>query len=196
MRRDRGFSLIEIIISITIASLLLLVFCRFLFQYSRSYLRIIEKAENVAEVWQVFRYLNEDICNSDFPEGDCSKASGYLQVNEENTEFAFYRRYNDKLQRVVYSFDATSGSLKRSEEDKTVFLLRDRCKSFSLDLFSDNSGNASMPASIGFKISLEAGRVNPDQQHGPAQNFSTCFFPVFANMKLKSVSNKKAWPLE
>ncbi|MBU1108441.1 MAG: prepilin-type N-terminal cleavage/methylation domain-containing protein [Candidatus Riflebacteria bacterium] len=197
MKKAKGFSLVEILVALSIASLFMLGFYRFLFQYSRSYLRIIEKAENVAEVWQVFRYLNEDICNSDFLDGDCKNWSEYLKVNEEKTEFSFYRRHNDKLQKIVYHFDSAAGSLKREDETRSIFLLKDRCKLFSLDLLQGESGDtASMPGNIGFKISLEAGRLNSDQRYGPAQSFSTYFFPVFANMKLKSVYNKKAWPLE
>lgn len=197
MKNLKGFSLIEILVSLAIASVLMLGIYRFLFQYSRSYLRIIEKAENVSEVWQVFRYLNEDICNSDFPDGEREKWGNYLTVNDNKTEFSFYRRHNDQLQKIVYRFDPATGSLKREEESRSTFLLRDRCKLFSLDIINDEAGdNASMPESIGFKITLEAGRLDPDQRHGPAQSFSTYFFPIFANMKLKSVDNKKTWPLE
>jgi len=105
MKKAKGFSLVEILVALSIASLLMLGFYRFLFQYSRSYLRIIEKAENVAEVWQVFRYLNEDICNSDFLDGDCKNWSEYLKVNEEKGELIVTGKD------FVYVFDKNTGTL-------------------------------------------------------------------------------------
>jgi len=189
--------LIEILVSITIASLLLLGIYRFLFQYSRSYLRIVEKAENISEVWQVFRYLSEDLCNSDFPEGKCENWADYLAVNENGSEYTFYRRQNAQLKKVVYRFDKDSGSLKREDGTKSIILLKDRCKSFSLAISHDETTNkAGQPESIRFRVTLEAGRPDPGQRHGPPQCFSTFFFPIFANLKLKSIDNKKYWPLE
>ncbi|MBF0545642.1 MAG: prepilin-type N-terminal cleavage/methylation domain-containing protein [Candidatus Riflebacteria bacterium] len=181
MKLNRAFSLVELVLAISLFSIISIVLYNFFQHYSRSYFRIDDKIESVTEAWQLLRFINEDLFCCDFPDADPKKWSSVIEQIPSGG-YQLWRRRSDKLEKITYNFDEKKGQISREENGKFINMMNNRCKQFSIVSISNPSDN---PKEIYFELEFELENMNKKPESYIPLKIKRKIFPVFLNFKLR-----------
>lgn len=176
-----GFSLVEILVVMTIFVVVASVLY-FFFEHSfRSYLKVDDRTESVTECWQIITLLREDLSQADIPGRDLGQWAKIVEAIPEG--FRITRRKWDRQIPVIYAFDATSGNLSRIEDGvRTNSLARSRCQEFDIQVEARfATAGATIPDLIQFPIKVRTFNMAQARDKSAAIEFQTIISPHFVN---------------
>ncbi|OGK04871.1 MAG: hypothetical protein A2W80_16210 [Candidatus Riflebacteria bacterium GWC2_50_8] len=188
--QKNGISFVELVIVISIITLVFFSLYRFFQVYVLLHQKTDDKLENVSEAWQVLRVLNEDFFQADFPDGNPERWREILQV-ESAERITIFRRNGDTVAPVNYLIDSERGNLSREYCGKRTSLVQGRFKNLNIEMNAKSQGQNLFPRTIYFRvrIELENPRIQKAVKNGsfvPLKDFNVDInvFPAFLNQSL------------
>jgi len=185
----RGYSLTEILVVLTLLIVvfgaLYLVFA----QYSRTYLRVSDHSENIAETWQVQTLLQDDLQAADCPEKDPKRAGEAVQITPGGVTILC--RNDETLATVTYAWASATGDLTRTDAQQSWVLLRGRCRAFEVQACPRRLDGG--PERLGFALRVEIGTGERADQARP-QVLETTVFPLFLNQRVQHTYMHEGMP--
>ncbi|MBF0409253.1 MAG: hypothetical protein HQM10_18075 [Candidatus Riflebacteria bacterium] len=178
--KRKGFSAMEIMIAVVLAIGCMLILYKLFSHYSRFFIKLDNRIENISEAWLTAKALSEDLLMADVADGDISKWKDSIKVLVNGCSIK--KRINGRITDVNY---IASGSLIRTIEGAQTVLIKKSCKSFLFEpCFNDFVG--SFPKRISVHVKFE---ITPDSSKGlpPSSplTIETTFVPEFLNLRLR-----------
>lgn len=202
MRQKQGFTMIELLVAMTVFGLLCFAVYRTTWQYFRAYMKTDDQLENLTEAWQVLRLIKEDLAFADFPGGDRANWRDFVRL-ESGNRILINRRFDDTMMTVAYDVDLKNGNLARGEETlpgKGTLILRQRLKNLSVETVtrpdSTTLPSGELPQAVSFKISLELAKIQLDSSQVAPLVLETTVVPMFANARLQSRYCSASMPVD
>jgi hypothetical protein len=180
--RRAAFSAIEMLVVIGIFTVVSIALYSFFSHYTRTFVRIDERLEQVVEAWQVLRHLGDDLQSVDFPDGDRARWADILQRQPDG--FIVQTRTLLGRQAIQYRFDPASGNLVRVEGGKTKLLLQNRCKAFEVQMQHTLAAPATMPIRLEFQVKLVLQNPKKTAETTHPLEMDTILIPEFLNRTL------------
>jgi hypothetical protein len=192
--RKTAFSIAEVLLALLLFGLVSSAIYHVLFQYSRSFLLVSEKLENVAEGWQIMRMLNDDLSCADIPDSEDKNWSQAVHFSDQ--VLTIQRRRDGDISRVTYLFDPDVGNVVREEGGKRVLFVRTRCKSFSLVTREITPSGKPLPTKIYYHVKLDLGEPRTPRTPGKPVTLEANIIPVFLNLRLRKTYLHSGLPPE
>lgn len=182
-QRRAGLTATEILVVIGLAVLCLGAIYRVFSHYSRSFLKIDHRIENLSEAWLTVRALTDDLMMADVPEGDVTRWREVIRVTDRGV--VIRRRSQGRVVEVVYEADAQTRSLTRVVEGGQFPLIRQRCRRFICQpTFGEMVG--SVPRQLTVALHLEIETASPPAGiPAPPLVLETSVSPDFLNLRLQ-----------
>jgi len=182
-RIRRGVSSLEMTIAVVLAILCLTAIFRLFSNYSRSFLKVDNRIENIAEGWLTMRALADDLQMADVPEGDPRRWAESIKATGQGA--VIWKRSGGALVEVSYTFQPQAGSLVRSVGGTRMALIPRRCRGFTFEpAFGAVVGSWPQRVSVHVRLVLEnasAGAVVTP----PPMELETTFVPECLNLRLQ-----------
>ena len=188
MTRQRGLTMVELLVVLLIFGLLSFAVYRTVWQYFRVYMKTDDKLENVTEAWQVLRLIKEDLAFADFPDGDTSKWRDLIK--QGSGSLTIQRRFDADLKPVVYAYDLKKGDLSRTDHTgKSVQVLHQRLRNLSIDV-TTRPDAGSLPAgqepqTVSLLVRLELVNKDAKPDNAVPLVLETNVVPVLANTRFQ-----------
>ncbi|MFZ2960596.1 MAG: prepilin-type N-terminal cleavage/methylation domain-containing protein [Candidatus Ozemobacteraceae bacterium] len=182
MKRN-GFSMVELLFVLLLFGLVSGGIYRFLFQYSRGYLKVTDKMENVAEGWQILRLLNDDLTCSEIP--DTEKDTLEKDDLITDGEFVIQRRREKNISKVIYRIEKSTGNVSREEDAHKIRFLHARCKEFKIGRYLKPFGKTGNQKNVFYRVKLDIGDFKENRDSAKSVSIETCIFPIFLNLQLR-----------
>jgi hypothetical protein len=184
----------EILVVLILFGLVSTAIYRFLYQYSRGYLKVTEKMENVAEGWQLLRLLNDDLVFSDLP-GFSMKTWETADLVQQN-RLPISRRRGKDISRVTYEIDKETGNISREENGKKIRFLNARCKEFSVGRGIKPTEKQNNRQDLFYRVKLAIGEIRETSETAKPVSIETLIFPTFLNRKVQSRYVHEGFPAD
>lgn len=181
--RPAGLTATEILVVIGLAVLCLGAIHRVFSHYSRSFLKIDHRIENLSEAWLTVRALTDDLMMADVPDGDVTRWQEVVRVSEKGV--VIQRRSQGRVVEAIYEADARTRSLTRVVEGVQFPLIRQRCRRFVCQpTFGEMVG--SVPRQLTVTLHLEIETASPAAGiSAPPLVLETSVSPDFLNLRLQ-----------
>ncbi|MBF0545653.1 MAG: prepilin-type N-terminal cleavage/methylation domain-containing protein [Candidatus Riflebacteria bacterium] len=190
---QKGFTLVELLVAITIFLLCTFAIYSVFSHYSRSFMKIDDHLENIAEGWLALRILGDDILSMDVPDGNTKKWQE--AITESGNGCTISGHEGGTMTKVSYDFDQTNHSLKRIINGKVATLIRNRCRNFLCKPMFTISTNSTIPVAIRVQVNIELLSENKQmEKRDKSLIIENCFFPELINMRLRSEYFHQGFP--